>query len=267
MPRWSSLRRSSFMAVIDPVGTELVRRVGWPQTDEGRQSLMWKEWLVTNGLGGYATGTLSGALTRRYDGLLVAALPTPFGRTVMLNALWEQLRWPDGRVVPLMEMRAAGTGSEFCAAHHLTGFELVDGLPLWTYEVDGVRIEKRIQMVHLQNTTHISYSLLSDAPIRLEIRPLVAFRLHEAPVSAPVASPYALHALGDRFEITPGAELPPLRLFLYGDDKAFTVQPGAFENVVYALEETRGYESQGRLWSPGYFRFTLHPKATGTLVA
>src|SRR5262245_57273906 len=99
MPRSFSRRRRSFMAAIDSVDTELVRRIEWPQTDEGRQSLMWKEWVVTNGLGGYATGTLSGALTRRYDGLLVAALPTPFGRTVMLNALWEQLRWPDGRVV------------------------------------------------------------------------------------------------------------------------------------------------------------------------
>src|SRR5262245_66207410 len=92
------------MAVMEGTDVGLVRTLTWAPTDEGRQSLMWKEWLVTNGLGGYATGTLSGALTRRYDGLLVAALPTPFGRTVMLNALWEQLRWPDGRVVPLMEI-------------------------------------------------------------------------------------------------------------------------------------------------------------------
>src|SRR5262245_60446907 len=112
--RLSFLRqRRTSMPVSDRADTALVRPVEWPQTDDGRQSLMWKEWLVTNGLGGYATGTLSGALTRRYDGLLVAALPTPFGRTVMLNALREQVRWADGRIVPLVEIKSTGTGCEF----------------------------------------------------------------------------------------------------------------------------------------------------------
>jgi hypothetical protein len=75
------------MSVIDSTEPELVRRLAWQPADEPRQSLTWKEWLVTNGLGGYATGTVSGSLTRRYHGLLIAALPTPFGRTVMLNYL------------------------------------------------------------------------------------------------------------------------------------------------------------------------------------
>ena len=58
-----------------------------------------KEWLVTNGLGGYASGTLTGAITRRYHGLLIAALPNPLGRMMMLNGLSERLRLPDRRVV------------------------------------------------------------------------------------------------------------------------------------------------------------------------
>ena len=85
--------------IANALTTELVRRAARgsrPTRDASRSS--WKEWLVTNGLGGYASGTVSGALTRRYHGLLVAALPTPFGRTVMLNYVWERLRWPDGRV-------------------------------------------------------------------------------------------------------------------------------------------------------------------------
>src|SRR5688572_11967474 len=110
MRRSCSPRRCIHMPVSERVDTALVRRIEWPRTDEGRQSLMWKEWLVTNGLGGYATGTLGGALTRRYDGLLVAALPTPFGRTVMLNGLWEQIRFPDGRIVPLHEVTNASLG-------------------------------------------------------------------------------------------------------------------------------------------------------------
>ena len=82
------------MAVLEQTDTELVRRLQWKQTDEGRQSLVWKEWLVTNGLGGYASGTVAGTLTRRYHGLLIAALPAPFGRTMMFNSVWERLRWP-----------------------------------------------------------------------------------------------------------------------------------------------------------------------------
>ena len=86
------------MNVMERTASELVRPVRWEPTDAGRQSLTWKEWLVTNGLGGYSSGTVSGGLTRRYHALLVAALPTPLGRTVMLNCLWERLRWPDGAV-------------------------------------------------------------------------------------------------------------------------------------------------------------------------
>ena len=250
-----------------PTATDLVRDIGWGESPEGRQSLASKQWLVTNGLGGYASGTLGGALTRRFHGLLIAALPTPFGRTMMLNYVWERIRWPDGRVTSLSATVDTPDGKEFDSAQYLTGFRLEMGLPVWTYEVEGVRIEKRVLMAHLQNTTHVSYRLLSGPAVRLELRPLVAFRLHEAPVNHPVAAPYALQALGDRFELVPGEELPPLRLFLYGDEKAFTVQPDTVAHAVYALEQNRGYECCGDLWTPGYFRLTLTPDTPGTLVA
>src|SRR5688572_3488173 len=148
------LRRRNVMAVLDSTEATLVRRLRWPATEEGRQSLVWKEWLVTNGLGGYATGTIAGALTRRYHGLLIAALPTPFGRTVMFNNLVETVRWPDGRVVPIHTVTDTPEGREVSSATHLKSFCLEEGLPVWTYEIDGVVIEKRILMPHLQNTTH-----------------------------------------------------------------------------------------------------------------
>src|SRR3712207_3721709 len=113
-------------------------------------------------------------------------------------------------------------------------------------------------MVHHQNTTHITYRLLSDQPVRLELRPLIAFRLHEGPVNHPVRAPYAVQAVGNRFEIAPGEDLPPLRLYLdHGGEKAFTVQPTMFTDVLYALEQHRGYECCGTLWNPGYFRLQL----------
>jgi predicted glycogen debranching enzyme len=245
----------------------LVREVRWSPTEEGRRVLAEKEWLVTNALGGYASGTLSGALTRRYHAYLVAALPTPFGRTVMLNYIWERIRYPDGRVVSLHNMIDTDGGKEFDAARWLSSFRLEAGLPVWTFDVEDVRIEKRVLMPHLQNTTHIAYRLLSKEPVRVELRPLVAFRLHEAPVNHPVQAPYGLYALGDRFELAPGGDLPPLRMFVYGTDKAFTVTPERFERAVYTLEQSRGYECCGDLWTPGYFRFHLTPDAPGTLVA
>jgi predicted glycogen debranching enzyme len=249
-------------------GTERpVRRLRWDPSEEGQRSLVSKEWIVTNGLGGYASGTVGGALTRRYHGLLIAALPTPFGRTMMFNHLWETLRWPDGRVISIHDVTATADGNEVVSTRHLASFYLEDGLPVWIYEVNGVRFEKRVLMPHLQNTTHVTYRLLSGEPVRLELRPFVGFRLHEAPVSHPVTAPYLVNALGDHFEIVPGGDLPPLRLYVYGADKAFTLLPEVFGPVAYALELHRGYEACGELWSPGYLRLTLASGSPGTLVA
>ena len=255
------------MTVIDRTDADLVRQIRWESTPEGRQSLAFKEWLVTNGLGGYATGTVSGAITRRYHSLLVAALPTPFGRTVMLNEIWEQLRFRDGRVVTLAQLIPTSGGTGLDSSSYLVAFRLEAGLPVWEYDVEGVRFEKRVVMPHLQNTTHVSYTLLSSEPVRLELRPMIAFRLHEAPVNHPVTAPYGVHALGDQFEVLPGGDLPPLRLFLHGKEKAFTVIPEFFSSLVYELEQHRGYECFGDLWSPGYFRLMLTPDTPGTLIA
>ncbi len=255
------------MPVIERAEMGLARRIRWDPTEDGRRGLSWKEWLVTNGLGGYASGTVSGALTRRFHGLLIAALPSPFGRTMMLNCLWEQVRFRDGRVVALSRVETAGGGQTLDSSSYLVSFRLESGLPVWEYDVEGVRFEKRVLMAHQQNTTHISYSLLSSEPVRLELRPMVGFRLHEAPVNQPLNVPYSVHAIGDRFEVYPGADLPPLRLFLYGNEKAFTVIPEFLKSLDYDLEQHRGYECTGDLWSPGYFRLMLAPDAPGTLVA
>jgi hypothetical protein len=81
----------------DPLG--LIRRVTMgPDHVREPGELLSREWLVTNGLGGYAAGTLAGVITRRYHGLLIAALPAPLGRLVMMSQLGERLRLPGGAV-------------------------------------------------------------------------------------------------------------------------------------------------------------------------
>src|ERR1051325_4076795 len=80
----------------------LVRRIPWPVIDRSDpDALVTREWLVTNGLGGYASGTIPGVVTRRYHGLLIAALGAPHGRTVMLSHVAEQVRFRDGRRVEI----------------------------------------------------------------------------------------------------------------------------------------------------------------------
>ena len=120
-----------------------------------------REWLVTNGLGGYASGTVAGVVTRRYHGLLVASLPAPLGRIVMLNHLLERvrLRGSAGRSGSATRTRSPGRTPPI-ATEHLVEFRLELGLPVWRYELAGVEIEKRVVMPHGQNTVHVTYRLL-----------------------------------------------------------------------------------------------------------
>src|SRR5215471_17792511 len=99
------------------------RRIRWPPDETpDAETMVTREWLVTNGLGGYASGTVAGALTRKYHGLLIAALPAPFGRTVMLSHLQEQLRPANGRPIELGGGEPAGNARGPRGAGHLSEF-------------------------------------------------------------------------------------------------------------------------------------------------
>src|SRR5919108_5421628 len=112
----------------------LVRRL--PCTPSERASvepLLTREWLVTNGLGGYSSGTIAGLATRRYHGLLVAALPNPLGRVVMLNHVVERVTLPTGRAAQLSGEERVGGRLEVPGAAWLAEFRLEVGLPVWEY--------------------------------------------------------------------------------------------------------------------------------------
>jgi len=220
-----------------------------------------REWFVGNGLGGYASGTLDGCPTRRYHGLLIASLPNPAGRVMMLNALAEVIRLADhsrcdlGWVEPTF---SAGRRLE------LVELELEHGLPVWRFRGHGVALERRIAMAYSHNTTIVTYRLLEGGPVRLELRPALQFRGHDEPVSTAVPEAYALHALGARIEIAAPPPLPGLRLHLEGVRPTFVIEPRAVPDIAYVVEESRGYASRGQLYSPGRFRADLVP---GGLVA
>ena len=248
---------------------DLIRRIPWPGRDDpGRRRLATPEWLVTNGLGGYASGTVSTLMTRRYHGLLIAALPAPLGRVNMLSHLHERLGLPDGGVATTTAgWESTGTDKP-AEVLDLAEFRLELGLPVWRYELGGLVLEKRLLVPYRQNTVHVSYRLLSaPGPVSLMVRPAVHFRPHERPVSDPLVLPYGLTVLGDRYELFGSPDFPRLRFRTHGPAAAFRVSGHTIQHVLYDSERSRGYESTGDLWSPGYFRMTLEPGGVGTLVA
>src|SRR5437763_2309539 len=264
-PNRGASRQREMDAKNGPVGT---RWLIWDAAQPSREILLNREWLVTNGLGGYASGTVSGAITRKYHGILIAALAAPLGRMVMWSHVSEFLRFDDGEVVSLGAEERAGGQLDLHGAEYLREFRLEDGLPVWSYHVRDLIIEKRVLLPHLQNTVHVSYHIIGGgtAP-RLELRPAFHFRHHEASVDLPLAEPYKLTAVNDRFEIVSARRrLPPLRMRLCGHASAFTIAPSKIHQVMYRTEQARGYAHEGELWSPGFFQVELADEKTATLI-
>jgi predicted glycogen debranching enzyme len=205
------------------------------------------EWLVTNGLGGYAFGCVDGVPRRRFHGLLVAALPAPDGRTMFLHALDERVV-ADGRALPLHGGRDGGEPGLPAS------FALVAGLPVWTFALpDGRRVERTLVMPHDDNTVHVRYRLFGDGSrIRLELRPWLDVRPHEGALAPHQTRRYTVAALGDgRVEAGAEGAAAPLRFAAVGDGASFTHQPIDRHDVPYPVERDRGYDWHGSAHSPG----------------
>ena len=138
--------------------SDWVVRMPWTGGQQaGPEPLVTREWLVTNGLGGYASGTVAGLSSRRYHGLLIAALPAPLGRQVMLNHLSELLRLPDGNSVQFGGEELATGQLELHGIGHLKEFALDARLPVWRFEVEGF-VLNRLQGAVLRE----AYCLVRD---------------------------------------------------------------------------------------------------------
>src|ERR1700722_2740227 len=234
---------------------------------EGRQEMSeLKEWLVTNGLGGYASGTVTGEITRRFHGLLIAALPNPLGRLMLLNSLSERLRLPDRRVFYTGAEDLSGVAPEETLP--VSEFRREAGIPVWRYEIAGFTLEKRLLMPHGQNTVYVNYRLIQGPDsLRLGLRPAIRFRAHEAPVNTELAKGYKFSVIEDCFEVSAGLDLPVLRMKFPDHAATFTFDRKQTREILYSTELSRGYDSKGNLWSPGYFSVDLEPGGQATLVA
>ena len=146
--------------------------------------------------------------------------------------------------------------------------QVVGGLPVWTYELDGTTVVKRLIMPRLQNTVLVRYTVTrANAPIRLGIRPHLLARPHEATVDYALPESPVLVARGGYLEATLDPAVPPLALVLKDHESAFTLHPEITKDVPYLLEQQRGYASVGDTWSPGYFKLDLAQGEHATFIA
>lgn len=245
---------------------QLVRKISLLKSDGDVRELLRREWLVTNGLGGYASGSISGSVFRRYHGLLVAALPAPFGRMVMFNHLAEFVHLPNGRTVQFGG-EEPGEGGDIRQKLYITEFRLENNLPVWRIQVEDVVIEKRLLLVHGQNTVHIHYTLLSQqSSVCLDLRPSFHFRGYEDDVALPLTEDYTLTIRGRTYELSSNGPIPPVRLLIRGEGGTFTHDNGGTREILYLSEAERGYRSQGLLWTSGYFSVVLKPQGSATLI-
>lgn len=223
-----------------------------------------REWLETNGLGGFASSTIIGLNTRRYHGLLTAALTPPVGRFVLLSKLEETL--------VVHGERFALSANQYIGIVHpqgyqyLTGFRL-DPFPVATYTVAGVEIDKAVFMIHGENSTVVHYTVhlphdwtTSDA-CTLEVRPLIAFRdYHSTTHSNEVLNPQVQVAPG-LATVAPYAGLPAL--YCAHNAAAIDTTGYWYYNFEYVRERERGLDCVEDLFSPFALQFDLsqHPEA------
>ncbi|MGF1523244.1 MAG: amylo-alpha-1,6-glucosidase [Leptolyngbyaceae cyanobacterium] len=200
-----------------------------------------REWLVTNGIGGYACGTVAGVLTRHYHGLLVAALKPPLDRTLLLTKLDEQVtyngqdyalhcdRWSDGSVSPE-------------GYRHIERFVLEGTIPTWTYAFGDALLRKRIWMEQGANTTYVRYSLKrGSGPVVLSLKALVNYRNHHHSTRGQEGL-IAIDSVAQGIKVTAADNADPF--YVIAEKGAVTIHHDWYQGYDLAVEHYRGIDPE-----------------------
>ncbi len=225
-----------------------------------------REWLETNGLGGFASSTITGLNTRRYHALLTAATKPPVGRLVLLSKLEETLV-VNGERFDL-------SSNQYPNTFHPRGFQYqksfgLDPFPVCTYEVAGVVIEKSVFMVHGENTTVVQYKRRRKKrdvqDCRLEIHPLIAFRDYHSTVRENGSLNPHVDASDGLAAIKPYGDLPELYFAHEADE--LEVSGYWYRNFEYRVERERGLDFVEDLFNPFVLKFDLNSKREVSIIA
>jgi predicted glycogen debranching enzyme len=221
-----------------------------------------REWIVTNGIGGYAAGTVGGVNTRRYHGLLVAALAPPVERTAMVAKLDATVRYHD-MIVPLASNEFADGTVAPHGYRQLAAFRLDGLLPVWTWLVGDALIEQCVWMTHGRNTTYVTYRLVrASGPVELELTPLCTYRdyhwQHRGRRDADI------RALDNGFEVVAYRGARPYRVLL--EQGQFELTPDWYWNFKHREEGARGLDDVEDLLRPAVIRVPLEAGATAAVV-
>ena len=226
-----------------------------------------REWLETNGLGGFASSTLIGLNTRRYHGLLTASTTPPTGRVLLLSKLEE--------TVVIDGQRYELASNQYAGAVHPQGYQYLkefrlDPFPVFIYRVAGLEIEKRVFMVHGENTTVTEYELRSidgsaKPKCELELRPLIAFRDYHSTTHKNDALNPAFETQDGLVSISAYSGLPPL--YFAHNAQELATDGGWYMNFEYRIERDRGLDFEEDLYQPFTLRFQLSRRNSAAVIA
>lgn len=230
--------------------------------EEARQ----REWIETNGLGGFASSTIIGLNTRRYHALLTAAVKPPVVRLVLLSKLEE--------TVVINGERYDLSANQYSGAVHPLGYQFLknfrlDPFPIFTYEVAGIEIEKSVFMIYGENTTVISYKRRKKKKgvndCRLEVRPLIAFRDFHSTTHENDAINKHVEVEDGSIIVRPYDGLPELHFVHDADESAASGY--WYRNFEYQIERERGLDFIEDLFNPFVLTFDLNEKTGASIIA
>ncbi len=213
-----------------------------------------REWLETNGLGGWASSSLSGAHTRRYHGILVAAVEPPAKRMVLVSKF-------DETVTVRGKQYELGC-NQFGGVIHPQKFQYLQSFshnlfPTFGYSLDGAHLSKSIVAMHGENTVLILYELSRDSgTVLLQFTPLLAGRNYHSLGNAQRVVSRDIRVLPDGIGVKPFADAP--EVYFRVPKSSFTHEPDWHYKFHYTAEHQRGYDCDEDLFCPGRFAVALH---------
>ncbi|MBE9028712.1 glycogen debranching enzyme family protein [filamentous cyanobacterium LEGE 11480] len=200
-----------------------------------------REWLVANGIGGYASGTVAGGLNRRYHGLLVGALQPPLGRTLLVSKLDAIVEYAD-RIYPLSTNHWSTGITEPHGYRHIEQFRLAGSVPVWTYALGDAQLSKRIWMQPKANTTYVQYQLQrASQPIYLSLKALVNYRDYHSQTQA---SDWQMQVTALKQGICVQAFPTATPIYLFSDRGQFQPQHDWYQGFDLLMERYRGLPDQ-----------------------